>query len=73
MDFVKGKLSAIGGFMALAGVISAGLSLFDYNLRILMWIDMWGETIGWAIRGGLVVAGAVLFFVFKTSEDADDD
>lgn len=58
-------LSSLGGLLALFGVVSSVLYFLKMNLRILMWIDSWGPTVGWAIRGGLVVVGAVLFFAFK--------
>ncbi|MBK6694258.1 MAG: hypothetical protein IPG50_18930 [Myxococcales bacterium] len=54
-------LVKVGGFAALAGVISSVLSLIGYNLRILMWIDVWGAAAGWGIRIALVVVGAVAF------------
>ncbi|MEM6533782.1 MAG: hypothetical protein AAF654_14255 [Myxococcota bacterium] len=56
------QLASIGSFMALAGIISTLLSFVGYELRILMWIDMWGTGIGWVIRIGLIVVGAALFF-----------
>ncbi len=58
-------LSNLGGALALFGIISSVLYFLEMNLRILMWVDMWGPTVGWAIRGGLIVVGAVLFFAFK--------
>lgn len=54
------QLSSIGGFMLAAGVISALLSFIGYELRILMWIEMWGTGMAWVIRGGLVVVGGGL-------------
>lgn len=39
-----------------------------------MWIDNWGETAGWAIRGGAAVLGAVLWFVGNSQEsDAEPE
>lgn len=56
-------LASIGGLIAIYGLASILLNFINYNLTILMWIDSWGEAIGWAIRIGLVVLGGVLFFV----------
>jgi len=67
MEQVKSYLMSIGGFIALAGVISIVLSFINYNLRILMWIDNWGTTVGWIIRIGLVVVGGVLILIGKLS------
>lgn len=58
----KNKLRGIGGSIALAGVASILLALIGFNLRILMWIDMWGEGAGWAIRAAIVALGAAIFF-----------
>lgn len=54
------KIAGIGMFMMAAGVISALLSFVGYELRILMWIEMWGSGMAWVIRGGLVVGGIAL-------------
>ncbi|MDY7395921.1 hypothetical protein UMM65_11750 [Aureibaculum sp. 2210JD6-5] len=56
-------MSKLGGYIAIFGVASIILSFFNYNLRILMWIDSWGTTVGWIIRIGLIVLGAALFFL----------
>jgi hypothetical protein len=53
-------MRSFGGFLALAGVLSIALYFAHYNLRILMWIDRWGSGVGWGIRIGLVVLGAIL-------------
>ena len=63
------KVRSFAGFLVFAGLLSIVLNLVDYNLRILMWIDLWGDVVGWLIRAGLVVGGGVLFFVLP-SEDA---
>lgn len=67
MDWIRDKLSGIGAFLALAGIISSGLHFIDYELRLLLWIETWGPTVAWAIRGGLIVVGAVLFLVGRRS------
>lgn len=63
MDWIMSKLSAIGGFLALAGVASIILNFIGYNLRILVWIERWGTGAGWAIRIGLIVVGLLLLFL----------
>jgi hypothetical protein len=59
-------LSGLGGLMALFGVVSSVLYFLKYNLRILVWIDSWGPTAGWVIRGGLIALGLVLLIVGKS-------
>lgn len=58
-------LSSLGSLMAIFGIISTILYFIGYNLKLLMWIDLWGPTAGWVIRGALIVVGAVLFIAFK--------
>jgi len=65
-------MSKIGGYIAIFGIASIILSFFNYNLKILMWIDNWGETTGWIIRIGLIVVGAVLFFMGGGSNEEDE-
>ena len=52
-----------GLYLMLAGVATILLNLFGFEFRVLMWIDNWGETVGWAIRIGAIVIGAPLFFL----------
>jgi hypothetical protein len=65
------KLRSTAGFIALAGLISIGLHLFGYSLRILAWIDLWGTAVGWLIRVALLVGGAVLYFVLPGGEEEE--
>jgi len=75
MKAIKSKLSSLGAFVAGAGAISIILNLLsifeivNFEVRILMWIDLWGTTIGWAIRIGLTVVGAAMFVLFSQSEE----
>jgi len=62
-------MKSIGLYMAIAGIASIVLNFMEMNLRLLMWIDMWGEGIGWAIRIGLIVVGAALFLMGKDDDE----
>lgn len=68
MDFIKSKLTGIGALMVLFGIASGILSFFNYNLKLLMWVDLWGEAMGWVIRIALIIIGAGLLFVFNKFE-----
>lgn len=59
-------MKQIGIYLAIAGLGSILLNLFGYEFSILMWIDNWGETVGWAIRGSAIVVGVALFFLGNT-------
>lgn len=61
----------IGLYMAIFGALSIVLYFINYNLRILLWIDNWGDTIGWVIRIGLVVVGALLYFIIGKEETTE--
>jgi len=61
-------MKSIGMYVAIAGILSAAMSFVGYNLRILTWIDSWGEGTGWAIRIGLIVVGGALYFVGRSRE-----
>lgn len=62
------KLQKIGGVLALIGLGSTILSLFDYNLLILAWVDFFGDTFAWFIRIGFMIIGILLYFKY----DVDD-
>lgn len=63
-------MKKLGVYLAIFGIGSIVLSFFERQFRILMWIDSWGETTGWVIRIGMIVLGAVLFFMGKSKEEA---
>ncbi|MDH5655066.1 MAG: hypothetical protein OEZ34_04125 [Spirochaetia bacterium] len=62
------QLKSIGGALFFFGVGSIILHFVDYEFIILMWVDMWGDTIAWVIRGGMITLGAVLWIVGFQSE-----
>lgn len=43
MENIKSKLGQGGLVLATIGLISALLSIFNYNIRLLAWIDGWGS------------------------------
>jgi hypothetical protein len=58
-------MRALGTFLVLAGLFSIVLRVFNtgFEVRVLMWVDNWGSTVGWLIRIGAVAIGAILFFI----------
>lgn len=73
MDFIKEKIGKLGLIMAVMGIMSIILSIFNYNLRLLAWIDIWGTGMGWIIRILLIIGGAAIFFMFGSAEDDEDN
>jgi len=65
-------MKQIGSTMALLGIAAIVLNFLNMVPRLLMWIYSWGETTAWAIKIGLIVVGAILFFVGKKSEDESE-
>lgn len=54
-------MKSIGGYMFFFGVGSIVLYFLNMEFILLAWIDLWGETLGWAIRIGLAVVGGALW------------
>jgi len=50
-----------GGYLFYFGVGSIVLSFLNMQFIILAWIDLWGPTVGWAIRIAMVVVGGVMW------------
>ncbi|WP_425637877.1 hypothetical protein ACPUEN_00445 [Algoriphagus yeomjeoni] len=64
MEDIKSKLGQGGLLLAAMGIISMLLSIFNYNIRLLAWIDIWGNGMGWIIRILLIVIGGALFYIY---------
>ncbi|MGB0982359.1 MAG: hypothetical protein ACPGUH_09695 [Winogradskyella sp.] len=64
-------MKKIGGYMAFFGIFAIILNFFDRVPSILMWIYNWGETTAWAIKIGLIVVGAVLYFIGNSKEEEE--
>lgn len=58
----------IGGLMVLFGAGSFVLGLIGYEFSLLMWIDNWGTTVGYVIRGALIVVGGALWLMGANAE-----
>ncbi|UNY98603.1 hypothetical protein MQE36_16170 [Zhouia spongiae] len=69
MENIKSKLGNAGVLLAAMGIISIVLSIFNYNIRLLAWVDAWGSTMGWSIRILLILGGGALFFLFGRNEE----
>jgi hypothetical protein len=54
-------MSKLGATLFVFGAMSCLLKLVGYDLILVMWVDLWGATIGWVIRGALIVGGLALW------------
>ncbi len=58
-------MGKLGIWLLIFGVGSFLLNMAEMEFRLLMWIDLWGPTVGTFIRVGLIVAGAGLIAADK--------
>ena len=58
----------IGGTLFFFGIGSMVLHVANYEFVILMWIDMWGPTVGWIIRILMAVVGGGLWLLGRSQE-----
>lgn len=58
--------------MAFFGVFAIVLGFLDRVPSLLMWIYNWGDTGAWAIKIGLIVVGAVLYFMGGENQEAEE-
>ena len=68
MDWIREKLSSIGAFCILAGIISSVLQLIGYELRMFRALDQQGPAVAWGVRIGFVVVGGVLVMLGPKSQ-----
>jgi hypothetical protein len=56
-------MKRIGGYLAFFGVFAIALDYMGRVPTLLAWIYNWGDTVAWAIKIGLIVVGAGLYFM----------
>lgn len=61
-------MKSLGGNLFFFGVGAIVLYFLQMEFIILAWIDMWGPTVGWAIRIALVVVGGALWLIGNKKE-----
>lgn len=57
--------------MVFFGLFAIVLNFIDRVPTLLMWIYSWGDTTAWIIKIGLIVVGALLFFMGGKTEDIE--
>ena len=63
-------MKKLGGYLLFFGIGSILLNFIHMQFILLSWVDTWGVSTGWAIRIGLIVLGAVLFFIGSRQQNA---
>jgi len=73
MEDLKSKFGKAGLLIAAMGIMSIILSVFNYEIRLLAWINIWGTAVGWIIRILLIVGGGALFIFFGRDEEGEEE
>lgn len=58
-------MRSLGFLLLVLGIGSSVVHFMDMEMRLLRWIDTWGDATAWGIRGGLVAVGLLLMMVGK--------
>ena len=66
-------MKSIGSTLLFFGIGTIVLNVIGFEFAILAWIDMWGETVGWAIRAAMIVGGGVLYFLGSRAPDDNSE
>ena len=63
-------MKELGLSLLIIGLISLVLPLINPNVHyvFLTWVDKWGPTVAWGIRGGITLLGLVLWLGFKNRD-----
>jgi hypothetical protein len=58
-------MKELGLGLLLIGLVSMLLPLVNMNFMFLGWINNWGPTVAWAIRGGITLLGLLLWLRYR--------
>ena len=60
----------IGGTLFFFGFGSIVLFFLNMEFILLAWIEMWGPSVAWVIRGALAIVGGILWLIGRKQEEA---
>ncbi|MDR0181764.1 hypothetical protein [Lysobacter arvi] len=63
------NVRSLGSLLILLGVGSFVLNHFNYEFKLLAWVDHWGPSTGTMIRVGCIVLGAALWLLSPRSAE----
>lgn len=58
-------MRSLGLLLLVLGIGSCVVHFMDMEMRLLRWIDTWGENAAWGIRGGFIAVGLLLVMAGK--------
>jgi hypothetical protein len=61
-------MRTLGFLLLVLGIGSSVVTFMDMEMRLLGWINNWGEEVAWGIRGGCVLLGLVLIAAGKKKD-----
>jgi len=64
-------MKKIGGYAVFLGILLIVLPFVGLELKFFSLIDGLGETTAWIIKLGLIIIGAILFILSKSSVDEE--
>jgi hypothetical protein len=63
-------MKELGLGLLIIGLISLALPFINPNIKLMLlsWVDQWGTSVGWIIRGGITLLGLVLWLSFRNRD-----
>lgn len=66
-------MKRIGSLIAYTGIYAIVIKIImNRDPSFLGWIYNWGDTVAWLIKIGLVVIGAILYFMGGKSQEIEE-
>jgi hypothetical protein len=62
-------MRSLGGLLVFLGVGSFIINMIGMEFILLAWVDYWGQTTGWIIRGAMILVGIGLLVLSRGSDD----
>lgn len=67
-NFKMKNSKKLGVTLMTLGTLAIILNFANRVPKVLLWIYSWGEGVAWGIKIGIVVLGAVLYFMAKQED-----
>ncbi|MGY2130803.1 hypothetical protein ACW9KT_01135 [Hymenobacter sp. HD11105] len=61
-------MKELGLGLFIIGLLSLFLPFLGLKFILLAWIDQWGPTVAWLIRGGITLLGLVLYLTYRNRD-----
>lgn len=60
-------MQRVGIYILIFGIALSAFKLMDLQSGLLGMTEMWGPTVGWIIRGSLIVIGLVMIMMNRNN------